>query len=120
MCASSSLQLEKELHHIISIIKQPNSTMPRQKKYTPEDLAFVISAIRKGETFHTSKHYCENFIFFDVKCMKVQFLVVCFFFRYCVMFCGNAIGDFLPPIVVYKAKNLYEEWQLYEGTLYGI
>ena len=38
------------------------------------------------------------------------------------MFFGNAIGDFLPPMVVYKAKNLYEEWQLDdpEGTLYGI
>ena len=45
-----------------------------------------------------------------------------FFFRYSVMFCGNAIGDFLPPMVVYKAKNLYEKWQLNgpESTLYGI
>ena len=24
------------------------------------------------------------------------------------MFCGNAAGDFIPPVVVYKAKNCYE------------
>ena len=58
MCASSSHQLEKEPHHITSI-KQPNSTMPRQKKYTPEDLAFSISAIRKGEI--TAKEATETF-----------------------------------------------------------
>ena len=29
-----------------------------------------------------------------------------------VMFCGNASGQFLPPMVVYKAQNLYTEWTL--------
>ena len=28
-----------------------------------------------------------------------------------VMFCGNALGEHLPPMVVYKAKNMYEGWQ---------
>ena len=27
-----------------------------------------------------------------------------------VMFCGSASGTFLPPMVVYKAKHVYEEW----------
>ena len=27
-----------------------------------------------------------------------------------VMFCGNGSGEFLPPMVVYKAKNVYTEW----------
>ena len=27
-----------------------------------------------------------------------------------VMFCGDAAGHFLPPMVVYKAKNVYENW----------
>ncbi|XP_076807574.1 uncharacterized protein LOC143450773 [Clavelina lepadiformis] len=27
-----------------------------------------------------------------------------------VMFCGNAAGQFLPPMTVYKSKNLYAEW----------
>ena len=26
------------------------------------------------------------------------------------MFCGNAAGTFFPPMVCYKAANLYEEW----------
>ena len=26
------------------------------------------------------------------------------------MFCANAVGTFLPPMVVYKAKNLYPAW----------
>lgn len=28
-----------------------------------------------------------------------------------VMFCGSATGVHLPPMVVYKAKNMYEGWQ---------
>ena len=27
-----------------------------------------------------------------------------------VMFAGNAVGDYLPPMVVYKAQNLYSSW----------
>ena len=27
------------------------------------------------------------------------------------MFCGDAIGNFLPPMVVYKAKNVYDNWK---------
>lgn len=27
-----------------------------------------------------------------------------------VMYCGTAAGEFLPPMVVYKALNLYKEW----------
>lgn len=27
-----------------------------------------------------------------------------------VMFCGAADGTFLPPMVVYRAENLYEGW----------
>lgn len=27
-----------------------------------------------------------------------------------IMVCGNANGDLLPPMVVYKALNLYENW----------
>jgi len=26
------------------------------------------------------------------------------------MFCGSATGTLLPPMVVYKAENLYNEW----------
>ena len=26
------------------------------------------------------------------------------------MWCGSAAGDMLPPMVVYKAKNLYSGW----------
>jgi len=40
-----------------------------------------------------------------------------------VMFCGNASGDFLPPMVVYKAVagNVYRRWVQGgpEGTKYG-
>ena len=28
-----------------------------------------------------------------------------------VMFCGNATGEHMPPMVVYKAKNMYEGWK---------
>ena len=37
-----------------------------------------------------------------------------------VMFCGNAAGDYLPPMVVYKAKNLYQGWTEGDpaGTIY--
>ncbi|XP_065653068.1 uncharacterized protein LOC136080380 [Hydra vulgaris] len=27
-----------------------------------------------------------------------------------IMFAGNAVGEFLPPMVIYKAKNLYQGW----------
>lgn len=27
-----------------------------------------------------------------------------------VMFCGGATGVYLPPMIVYKAKNIYAEW----------
>lgn len=27
-----------------------------------------------------------------------------------IMFCGSADGDYLPPMVVYKSKNVYEGW----------
>ena len=27
-----------------------------------------------------------------------------------IMFCDNAAGQFLPPMVVYKSENLYENW----------
>ena len=27
-----------------------------------------------------------------------------------VMFCGNASNQFLPPMVVHKAQNLFTEW----------
>ena len=26
------------------------------------------------------------------------------------MFCGNAVGEFSPPMVVYKSENLYKNW----------
>ena len=26
------------------------------------------------------------------------------------MWCGSAAGDMLPPMVIYKAKNLYSGW----------
>ena len=26
------------------------------------------------------------------------------------MFCGNAVGQFLPLMVVYKKENLYQNW----------
>lgn len=29
-----------------------------------------------------------------------------------LMFCGSAAGEFLPVYVIYKAANLYEQWQL--------
>ena len=27
-----------------------------------------------------------------------------------IMFCGNANGDYLAPMVVYKANNIYQGW----------
>jgi DDE superfamily endonuclease len=27
-----------------------------------------------------------------------------------LMFCGNATGEYLPPMVVYKSQNVYQEW----------
>ena len=27
-----------------------------------------------------------------------------------ILFCGNAVGTFLSPMVVYKSQNLYAEW----------
>ena len=37
-----------------------------------------------------------------------------------LMFCGNAIGKFLLPMVVYKAQNLYAGWKAGgpQGTVY--
>ena len=37
-----------------------------------------------------------------------------------IMFRGNAVGEYLPPMVVYKAKNLYEGWMVGgpKGTIY--
>ena len=39
-----------------------------------------------------------------------------------LMFSGNAVGEFLPPMVVYKAKNLYQGWTQGgpPGTVYDI
>ena len=31
---------------------------------------------------------------------------------YSVLFCGSASGVYLPPMVVYKSKNLYQNWML--------
>jgi len=38
-----------------------------------------------------------------------------------VMFCGSATGIYLPPMVVYKAKHLYEGWACdgIKGAVYG-
>ena len=38
-----------------------------------------------------------------------------------VMFCGSATGEYLPPMVVYKAKNMYEGWasDVIPGAVYG-
>ena len=40
-----------------------------------------------------------------------------------VMFCGNAAGIYLPPFVIYKAKNLYGNWmgerEGVPGAVYG-
>ena len=38
-----------------------------------------------------------------------------------VMFCGSATGVYLPPMVVYRAKNVYDQWQAggVQGTVYG-
>ena len=42
------------------------------------------------------------------------------------MFCGNSLGQYLAPMVVYKAKNLYSNWMeggpqgcVYEATANG-
>ena len=37
-----------------------------------------------------------------------------------LMFCGNAIGEFLPPMVVYRAKHVYDNWKRGgpEGSMY--
>ena len=34
-----------------------------------------------------------------------------------VMFCGRAEGEYLPPIIVYKAQNIYTTWT--EGSPTG-
>ena len=43
-----------------------------------------------------------------------------------MMFCRNAAGDFIPPVVVYKVENCYENWTtggfnncVYDCTLNG-
>jgi hypothetical protein len=33
-------------------------------------------------------------------------------FGFSVMFCGNALGEFMPPYTVYKSSHLYEQWYL--------
>ena len=37
------------------------------------------------------------------------------------MWCGNAIGEVLPPMIVYKAQNSYEAWEEGgpEGNIYA-
>ena len=37
------------------------------------------------------------------------------------MICGNATGQYLPPMIVYKSKNLYYEWTRNgpENAIYG-
>ena len=44
----------------------------------------------------------------------------------CVIFCGNAANDFIPPMVVYKAEDCYKNWTtggfnnyVYDCTLNG-
>lgn len=39
-----------------------------------------------------------------------------------IMFCGNAAGEYLPPMVVYKAQNLYTEWTKHgaAGVIYSV
>jgi hypothetical protein len=32
-----------------------------------------------------------------------------------VMFCGNGVGEMVPPMVVYNAKNLYTSWKGEDG-----
>ena len=36
------------------------------------------------------------------------------------MFCGNAAGEFIPPMVVYKPEHCYENWTTgrYNNTVY--
>ena len=38
-----------------------------------------------------------------------------------VMFCGSAVGVYLPPMVVYKAKHMYTAWASdgIQGAVYG-
>lgn len=38
-----------------------------------------------------------------------------------IMVCGNAAGELLPPMVVYKAGNLYDNWTRGgpPGTIYS-
>ena len=37
-----------------------------------------------------------------------------------IMFSGNAVREYLPPMVVYKAKNVYEGWMIEgpKGVIY--
>ena len=41
---------------------------------------------------------------------------------YTVLFCGNAAGEYLPPYVIYKAKNIYSSWLTGgpPGTVYNV
>jgi hypothetical protein len=41
---------------------------------------------------------------------------------YTVLFAGNAAGEYLPPYVIYKAKNLYSSWMINgpPGTAYNV
>jgi len=36
-----------------------------------------------------------------------------------IMFCGSAEGHLLPPMVVYKSKNLYQNWTQVERDMYA-
>jgi hypothetical protein len=38
-----------------------------------------------------------------------------------VMFCGSAAGKMMPPMVVYKAKHMYDAWKQYgpKDAAYG-
>ena len=41
---------------------------------------------------------------------------------YTVLVCTNAIGQYLPPYTIYKAKNIYDRWCYggVEGAAYGV
>ena len=56
---------------------------------------------------------CRKKLFFAKSACDVYMLAPnCRKTMYTVLFTGNAAGEYLPPMIVYKGKNMYESWTL--------
>lgn len=85
----------KEIRTFFDNIKVPLEDVPATNVYNFDETNVTddpgVNKVLVSRGTRRAERVCEN--------SKTTFSI---------MFCGNAAGDLLPPTVVYKARNLYE------------